>query len=128
MEKIKQKLREIYNNYMMKFEEICKEVIDSKYLNIFEEIYKFSLFMKFCDEPYLRTIIINTDQNANEFFDSMDNFSMCIFSMSFLHSMDFFFLWGGPTPFLGFDLNIKNIRLLLRMFLFTGKDLIRICR
>jgi hypothetical protein len=26
------------------------------------------------------------------------SYSMCIFSMSCRHSMDLFFLWGGPTP------------------------------
>jgi hypothetical protein len=73
---VKKKLREIYKEYYERFETICKDVIDMKYSNIFDEIYHFLLFMKYCEDPILRTIVINTDQNANDFFYSMEQYFM----------------------------------------------------
>jgi hypothetical protein len=71
---IKLKLRKIFNQYNKKFEEICREVIHMKYSKIFMEIYHFLMYVQHVKDPILRTIVINTDQNVNDFFTSMEEF------------------------------------------------------
>jgi len=72
--KIRKKLLKIYEFYWKKFERISEEVISSKYQKIYDNIYSFLNFLKFCKESFIRSIILNTDQNANDFFQSMENY------------------------------------------------------
>jgi hypothetical protein len=72
--KVRKKLLKIYEFYWKKFERISEEVISSKYQKIYDNIHNFMNFLKFCKESFIRTIILNTDQNANDFFQSMENY------------------------------------------------------
>jgi len=71
-ERIKKALFEIANEHIYMFQKITKKVVESKYKKIFEDIYHFIIKLDFYRDSFLQTLLINTDQNADMFFDIME--------------------------------------------------------
>ena len=69
---IKDKLRTIYEAHIKTFINICDEVIQNKYNNIYKYIYEFTLMSNSFD--MLNSLIINTDQNSGSFFDGLKKY------------------------------------------------------
>jgi len=72
-ERIKKALFDIASEHIYMFKKITKRVVESKYKKIFEDIYHFIIKLDFYRDSFLQTLLINTDQNADMFFDIMEN-------------------------------------------------------
>jgi len=72
-ERIKKALFEIAKEHIYMFQKITKKVVEKKYNKIFEDIYHFIIKLDFYKDSFLQTLLINTDQNADMFFDIMEN-------------------------------------------------------
>ena len=61
-------LRDQCMHYIRFFDDICESVINSKFQSNFEEICNFQDEMMFYEGAYMLSIILNTDQNSEKFF------------------------------------------------------------
>ena len=71
-EKIKDQLRKTFFAYYKQFEEVCTNIMDSKYHKIYEQIYQFCT--REYNKEYLNCLILNTDQNNSSFFQGLAKF------------------------------------------------------
>ena len=71
-EKIKDQLRKTFFAYYKQFEEVCTNIMDSKYHKIYEQIYQFCT--REYNKEYLNCLILNTDQNNRSFFQGLAKF------------------------------------------------------
>lgn len=65
-------LRKITNSYITLFKNTCENTIQNKFKDIFKEIENFIVRMQHYDNSVFETLFINTDQNADLFFMSMN--------------------------------------------------------
>ncbi len=73
-DRVKNALFEIAKEHIYLFKKITKKVVESKYKKIFEDIYHFIIKLDFYNDSFLQTLMINTDQNADVFFERMENY------------------------------------------------------
>ncbi len=72
-ERIKDQLRNTFFSYYHQFEEICTNIMDIKYLKIYEYIYNFCINNN-KNKDYLNSLIINTDQNNESFYQGLSKY------------------------------------------------------
>ncbi len=60
--------------YIRFFDDICEKVINSKFQSNFEEICNFGDEMMLYDGAFMLSIILNTDQNSEKFFQLFAKF------------------------------------------------------
>ena len=72
---VSRKLEKIYMSYINRFEEICDKIVNSKYKNIYNSIFKFCQeSLKKRNEEFLHSLVINTDQNSESFFMGLSKY------------------------------------------------------
>jgi len=67
-------LRDQCMHYIRFFDDICESVINSKFQSNFEEICCFHDEMTFYQGAFMLSIILNTDQNSEKFFQLFEKY------------------------------------------------------
>jgi hypothetical protein len=85
----KHSLNNLAEYYMKLSERISETIITQKFQKIYKDIYHFCLTMEYYNDPFYQALILNTDQNADTFFENMEKYFEGKFELIFKYDHHF---------------------------------------
>jgi hypothetical protein len=82
-------LKKLTQSYIDLAEEISEGIINRRFDKIYEDIYHFGLTMEYYTDAFYQALILNTDQNADTFFENMEKYFQGKFEIVFKYDHHF---------------------------------------